>query len=243
MVTLLLNAFLVLPYFWPQTKSTSTNALGVATLNVFTENTDYPKIIRYLRESGLDIVFLSEIEPALMVYLQELRDLYPYIYDESMEGTHGLAFISKYPFKGETILLDERHHRFLKASLEWQGQNIVVYAAHPHPPLAARWTKSRDDELSVIQTHIQAESKPLIFLGDFNASPWSRSLQQIFAQTSLFHGAKGFGIYPTWYYKTMLLSAPLDHILFSSEWKVISYETEEDIGSDHIPVVAKGFLP
>jgi endonuclease/exonuclease/phosphatase (EEP) superfamily protein YafD len=242
LVALGLNVYLLWPYFWPR-PSLLANTLSVATLNVYTDNSDYQKIIDYLQGANLDVVFLSEIEPPLMEKLQQdLKGQYPHAWDESMEGTHGLAFISKQPLQGETIALDERQHRFIKVGLEFQGQKIAIYAAHPHPPLSPFWSKSRDDEIAVIQEHIQQESNPHIFLGDFNASPWSKPLQELFKETTLFHGAKGFGIYPTWRYKTILLSAPLDHILLSSEWQVTEYRLDSDIGSDHFPVVAKVFL-
>lgn len=241
-IALGLNLYLLLPYFWP-VASFLANSLSVATINVYTDNQDYQKIVDYLNETDLDLVFLSEIEQPLMDRLrQELGEHYPYVVDESMEGNHGLAFMSKYPLNAETIPLDESHHRFIKAGLEWQGQEIIVYAAHPHPPLALRWSKSRDEELAVIQEHIQRETKPHIFLGDFNASPWSKPLQELFKETTLSHGAKGFGIYPTWRYKTILLSAPIDHILASPHWQVTEYRLDKDVGSDHFPVVAKVFL-
>jgi endonuclease/exonuclease/phosphatase (EEP) superfamily protein YafD len=244
-LALLANAYLLFPYFWPAKALSSTPSLRVVTLNVFTDNQDYKKITDYLRASGGDIVFVSEIELELMTTLHnDLLELYPYIYDESMEGTHGLAFISKYPFlTAQTIPLDERHHRYIKATLEWQGKLVSVYGAHPHPPLAARWASSRDNEIRVIGDAIKQENNPTIFLGDFNASPWSNPMRQLFAKTGLYPAAKGFGMYPTWRYKTMLLGAPLDHLLLSPQWAVTSYRVEGDVGSDHFPVVAEVYLP
>jgi endonuclease/exonuclease/phosphatase (EEP) superfamily protein YafD len=243
LVALLANCYLLFPFFWPLKPVSSTPSLRVVTLNVFTDNHDYQKIIEYLRTSDSDVVFISEIEPELMVALREdLLELYPYIYDESMEGTHGLAFVSKHPLQSESIALDQRYHRFIRATLEWQGREVSIYGAHPHPPLAGSWAKSRNNEIAVIRDQLQQEFKPHIFLGDFNASPWSYPMQQLFKQTTLKHGAKGFGLYPTWRYKTLLLGAPLDHILVSPEWKVIAYRLESDIGSDHFPVVADIFL-
>lgn len=244
-LALLVNAYFLFPYFWPQSASSASgNALRVMNLNVFTDNREYQRISGYLREASADVVFLSEIEPELMDMLeQELGDIYPYVYDEAMEGTHGLAMISKQPFvQTETVPLDERHHRFLTAEITWQGQPVKIYAAHPHPPLSPFWTKSRDDELRVIRDGIASEMNAHIFLGDFNASPWSNPMRQLFAQTRLRHGAEGFGIYPTWRYKTMLLGVPLDHILISDEWQVASYTLGRDVGSDHFPVVAELYL-
>jgi endonuclease/exonuclease/phosphatase (EEP) superfamily protein YafD len=239
---LLVNAYFLSPFFWPRSSpSPSGNALHIVSLNVLMDNQEYQKVSSYLREASVDVVFLSEIEPELMNMLgQELADIYPYVYDESMEGAHGLAMMSKQPFvQTETIPLDERHHRFLTAEITWQGQLVKIYAAHPHPPLSPFWTKSRDDEIRVIREAIALETNAHIFLGDFNASPWSNPMRQLFAQTRLRHAAKGFGIYPTWRYKTMLLGVPLDHILVSDEWQVASYTLGRDVGSDHFPVIAE----
>jgi endonuclease/exonuclease/phosphatase (EEP) superfamily protein YafD len=244
-LALLVNASMLLPFFWPQSLQISGEPLRVMSLNVFADNKDYARILGYLRGAHADIVLLSEIEPALIATFQEnLTDVYPYIYDESLEGTHGLAFISKYPFTAtETVALDERHHRFLTAELQWQGQSVKLYGAHPHPPLSPFWTRSRDEEIRVIRNYVAQESKPHIFLGDFNASPWSQPLRQFVAETRLRHAALGFGMYPTWRYKTMLIAAPLDHIFVSSEWQVRSYTPGHDVGSDHFPVLTELHLP
>jgi endonuclease/exonuclease/phosphatase (EEP) superfamily protein YafD len=239
------NLYFLSPFFWPRSMQSSPSSLRVISLNVLTSNQNYETITGYLREANAHVVLLSEIEPELMTVIKDsLTDLYPHVYNEAMEGTHGLAFISRLPFvKTETILLDERHHRFLTAELEWQGKPFKIYGSHPHAPLAGRWAKSRDDEINVIREHIARETKPHILLGDFNASPWSTPMAQLVAQSRLRHGALGFGIYPTWRYKTMLLGAPIDHILVSEAWQVSSYKVEGDVGSDHFPVVAVLHLP
>ena len=245
-VALVMNLYFLFPFFWPRSREeANSNVLRVVSLNVLTSNQNYEKITTYLRASNADIVLLSEIEPELMTVIKtSLADLYPHVYNEAMEGTHGLAFISRLPFvKTETIILDERHHRFLTAELEWQGKRFKIYGSHPHAPLAGRWARSRNEEIEVIREHIKQETKPHILLGDFNASPWSTPMAQLFAQTNLRHGALGFGIYPTWRYRTMLLGAPIDHILVSEDWQVSAYKVQRDVGSDHFPVFAELQLP
>jgi endonuclease/exonuclease/phosphatase (EEP) superfamily protein YafD len=244
-LALLVNIYFLYPYFLPRaTITTGSSSLMVMALNVFTDNQDYTSIVGYLRETSADVVLLSEVEPSLMTAIKtSLSDLYPHLYDESMEGTHGLAFISRLPFTTQTVTLDERHHRFLTAELEWQGETIKLYGAHPHPPIAGRWARSRNEEIAVIREVIRQETRPHLFLGDLNASPWSQPMRDLFAQTNLRHAALGFGIYPTWRYKTILLGAPLDHILVSPEWLVSSYTVDRDVGSDHFPMIATLHLP
>jgi endonuclease/exonuclease/phosphatase (EEP) superfamily protein YafD len=245
-LALLANAYVLVPFFWPQRRlEPTTNPLRVIALNVLTSNRQYDRITTYLREANADLVLLAEIEPELMARIRtSLAKLYPHIYDESMDGTHGLALLSKLPFLStKTVLLDERHHRFLTAELEWQGKRFKICGAHPHAPLSERWTRSRDEEIRVIGEHLRQETKPYILLGDFNASPWSTPMQDLTAQTKLRHAARGFGIYPTWRYKTMLFGAPIDHILVSQDWQVSAYKVDRGVGSDHFPVVALLHLP
>ena len=130
------------------------------------------------------------------------------------------------------------HFRIQYAVLEWQDQPVMVYGAHPNPPLGIRGTQQRDSELTEIRHILGRETQPLILLGDLNASPWSAPMRQIFAETDLRHGSHGHGIRPTWWFGTQLLALPYDHILVSSEWQVLTYEIGPDIGSDHFPVLA-----
>jgi endonuclease/exonuclease/phosphatase (EEP) superfamily protein YafD len=136
-------------------------------------------------------------------------------------------------------MLDERHHRFLTAQLQWQGRTVTFYGAHPHPPLAPRWAQSRNDELQTIMMQVRQEANPHVLLGDLNAAPWSSVMRQLFGQTRLRHASLGFGMFPTWRYKTWLIAAPLDHILVSNEWQVRFYAPGAFVGSDHLPVLAQ----
>jgi len=83
---------------------------------------------------------------------------------------------------------------------------------------------------------------PFILIGDLNASPWSHAMRALVAEAGLRYATDGYGIWPTWFVGNPLLdplvSAPLDHILVSSEWQVVDYMETGDIGSDHVPLQA-----
>ncbi|MCB9077311.1 MAG: endonuclease/exonuclease/phosphatase family protein [Anaerolineaceae bacterium] len=240
---LLANLIIVAPYFLPLTPAVSAAAdrLKVVSLNIHSQDPDYEAVIDFLKQYQPDIVMMTEAEPALMALLdKQVGEMYPYVYDESMRGTMGLALLSRRPFlTTETVpLSDTRRRRLLRATIEWQGSVITIYGAHPLPPLNGRWAASRNHELKIIQGLVAAETGPLILLGDFNASPWAYPMRDLVAGTQLRHAALGFGLRPTWYLERVVFGAPLDHIYVSPEVAALSYKIGGDIGSDHIPVMA-----
>ena len=249
---LLVNLFLLAPFFLPRTgvagevgssQSRSPHTLSVMTLNVYMDNRDYSAISDYLYEEAADVVVLSENKPALMRVLKEtLSDLYPYIYDESTRGTYGLALLSRHPFEeARSVPLGRRGRRLIEVTLA-EPTPVTLFGAHPLPPLGSRWAERRNDELVEIESLVQQSANPVVLLGDFNASPWSYPLEQLIETTGLRFANIGRGIRPTWFYQNVLLSAPIDHILVSSEWQVSAYKVGREVGSDHLPVVAELML-
>jgi len=240
---LIANLIVIAPFFLPftPTASASNGRLRAVSLNIHSQDPDYNAVIDYLQEYQPDLVMVTEAEPTLMTVLDEaVGEMYPYVYDESMPGTMGLALLSRQPFLAvETVpLSDTRRRRLIKATIEWQGAAITVFGAHPLPPLNSRWAASRNHELELIQGLIAEETGPLILLGDFNASPWAYPMRELVAATELRHAALGFGLRPTWYLERVVFGAPLDHIYVSPEVTVLSYKIGGDIGSDHTPVMA-----
>lgn len=240
---LIANLVVVAPYFLSLTPtvSASDSRLKVVSFNVHAQDPHYDAVVDYLQQYQPDIVMITEAEPALMTKLNNaVGEMYPYVYDESMPGTMGLALLSRRPFlAAETVpLSDTRRRHLIKAKIEWQGAAITVFGAHPLPPLNSRWAVSRNHELDIIQGLVNGETGPLILLGDFNASPWAYPMRELVAGTDLRHAALGFGLRPTWYLERVIFGAPLDHIYVSPEVAVLSYQIGGDIGSDHTPVLA-----
>ena len=251
---LLANVYLLAPFFLPNSNSAKASmtrttdapprTLSVIALNVYMDNENYAAISDYLREENADVVMLSENKPALMRALEEtVGDLYPHIYDESTRGTYGLALLSRYPFEeARSVSLGGRGRRILEVTLA-EPALVTFFGVHPLPPLGSRWAARRNDELAAVGRLVQGTTNPVVLLGDFNASPWSRPIRQLTRTTALRFANLGFGIRPTWSYRGPLLSAPIDHIFVSPTWQVSNYHIGRAVGSDHLPVVAELVLP
>ena len=74
-------------------------------------------------------------------------------------------------------------------------------------------------------------------LGDLNitsCSPWFAELKDA---GSLIDTRDGFGLQPSWPVQSPLIVIPIDHVLVSRDFQILSRRIGEDIGSDHWPVV------
>ena len=58
-------------------------------------------------------------------------------------------------------------------------------------------------------------------------------------KAGLRNARKGYGIQPTWPNASRLIGIPIDHILVSAQWDVLSFKVGENIGSDHFPVIVE----
>jgi endonuclease/exonuclease/phosphatase (EEP) superfamily protein YafD len=249
---LLLNLVLVVPFLFPSVGRSAQALpnlaahpapLRVMAMNISTSNAGYGKVVDLIRQRQPDVVFLSEVRSDLVALLQqELADRYPYLHAEPSRITLGIALLSRRPYqKMETVILPgegRMARRYLRAEIVWQGQPVTLVGIHPLPPMNGSWAASRDRELQQMAKEASAATQPFVLLGDLNASPWSHPMQQLLARSDLRYAAKGYGMGLTWRLAGVLLGAPLDHILISPQWTVLSYSEEGDIGSDHLPIQA-----
>ena len=110
-------------------------------------------------------------------------------------------------------------------------------ALHASVPLSPTWRAARDSMFEDIARFARRTCHPLIVAGDFNATPWNRSMRRLVRESPLRH-APGFWR-PTWSNHVPLwMGIPIDHVLAATDCRVVDRRVGPDIGSDHRPVVA-----
>jgi len=103
-------------------------------------------------------------------------------------------------------------------------------------PLIEEKSWLRDIELERARRWADLSSRPRIVAGDFNTPPESRAYRSWWGDwTNAFtRVGRGFG-------GTRLngwIRVRIDHILVDDGWTVVDARTGEDVGSDHLPVIA-----
>jgi endonuclease/exonuclease/phosphatase (EEP) superfamily protein YafD len=99
---------------------------------------------------------------------------------------------------------------------------------------------------------INGWSEPRILAGDFNLTPWSWKLNKLLWQTRLKrHGSfeRSWPVLKQFTSAGAISQVPLpallliDNVLASPEITADLFETGENLGSDHLPIVVRMMLP
>ena len=85
-------------------------------------------------------------------------------------------------------------------------------------------------------------TEPAILAGDFNMTPWSYRLQRLLATAGLRRHATFLRSWPTDRHPQFRLPAPaflIDHVVTTPDIRSVSIRTGPNLGSDHLPVIAR----
>jgi len=177
-------------------------------------------------------------EAALKLIAAEKPDiLVMYEFTSKHEGVLAtFSHVSRRPYRdGMDMVIAsrfpvERFERGWRVTVD--GTVLTIYSIHPHiPDTPAKWAE-RNRVLRATADHTRAQG-PMILVGDFNTTPYSRSFQYIERTSGLRNSSRGRGYFPSWPSPGLL---PLDHLFVSEDIAVIDKRVSMGIGSDHRPI-------
>ncbi|MBD9416336.1 endonuclease/exonuclease/phosphatase family protein [Pseudomonas sp. PDM16] len=207
--------------------------LRVASANLHLENSNLEPLAAWLEQTRPDLVVLLEVSPR---YARELEKLpgYPHRLVHAENSPFGIALLSRLPLEQGHKGRDDQGIVHLQAQLDFAGCALNMTALHPMPPLLPEDQERRDRLLKQL---IQASGAgPALLAGDLNASPWSSAFTDL--DTLGWRRASGLG--PTWPSAGLgLIGIPIDHVLASAHWRLLSSERGPNLGSDHLPILAR----
>lgn len=249
----LLLAVIFVARYWPVLlprpplirAGTDASELRVMTFNVNHANRNASGIAELIRAASPDVIVMQELKGELAGPLQaELAPEYPYFQPETSMGLP-LGLLSRYPLRAQTASPAGR--RTQRVSVETPQGTVVVWNVHPPPAVSGPGWESQKAILTAVAREVEAETDPLIVLGDFNTTDQTENYRLIADHLTDVHWSVGRGFGFTFPYLgrkgvDLPLLGPMvgiDHIFVSDHFtpqtiQVIPY----GYGSDHLPVVA-----
>lgn len=240
----LLNSYFVISWYLPsEAKSQDyTSSVKIMSVNLLSSNRKHQQLLEVVKAHSPDIIVLQEVNLRWHEQLKPLQKNYPYFKSIPREDNFGIAVYSKHtlssltiPNWGNTLLPS------LKFDVTVEQRTMQVLATHPLPPINAHYYSLRNKQIIAMLDDIKTSSQPTIVVGDLNTTMWS-GIYQRFAEIDLVNARQGFGLHNTWPASFAFLGIPIDHILVSSQFKVKSFTSGPDIGSDHLPILAEIYL-
>lgn len=246
----------IFPWYIPQAEvgSESENHLRCFLLNVHQKNKNYAKAISLVREENPEVAVFDEVNEGWIEHLNTLKDILPYSVEQVNPSSLGITIYSKLPLKNVSVdFFGTTQSPTILSDLTIDGQVVSLIAAHPLPPFKPAFFQSRNKQLEEIAKYVKQIKYPVLMVGDLNITMWSPYYKKFMSQTELSNARQGFGILPSWPANSSvsrvpgtiapLVSIPIDHYLISPEINVSKIRIGQNVGSDHLPVIADFVIP
>jgi len=241
---ILLNLAEILPWYFNRpviTNIESYKSLKVLSYNVLWSNKQYDQAIDLINRERPDIIAFQEAQAPWQKALTALKTDYPYhVGATKLE----IEVYSKLPLTNTKIELYGTYRGLVISDVQIGNNLIKFIATHAYPQLyfGSEGWKIRNQHLEVgIAEYARNLKQSVVIAGDLNVSIWSPFYRSLIKKSNLHDARQGFGVLPSHSVinpSYASLSAPIDHCLVSQDIQVKNFATGENIGSDHLPIIA-----
>jgi endonuclease/exonuclease/phosphatase (EEP) superfamily protein YafD len=243
-----LQLWWVLPDFNPLphlvVPSSGAAVVRVFDANVSQSNRNLDEIAGEIRRDRAQVVALEELTPESLRSLQATgaMALYPHRLVRPTDGSFGMALWSVFPLSG-AVEWYAGDHPELRAWLGLPGgRRLRLDVVHTEAPVGPGEPGTWGRELGAIRAELATEPRPLLVVGDLNATWYDWHLQSLLA-LGLRDAAviAGNGWEMTWPrdQSPVVPYLRIDHVLVSPGVSVVSYRLGYGRGSDHRPLLVE----
>lgn len=218
-------------------KNGTDNEIKIFSANVFQDNKNYDALLKQIKSTDPDIIFLLETNGAWASAVKELGSGYPYTLFYPLENTYGLLFYSRLKIEHAAVkFLVKSDVPSIEATIILPShRKIRIFGLHPEPPIPGESLRStaRDKELMKVALKVKEYSLPCIVFGDLNDVAWSHTTELFRKTSELLDPRRGRGFYSTFSAKHWYIRFPLDYVFCSEEFGLINMQRMRKNGSDH----------
>ena len=201
--------------------------LTVMHINVASAERQYEQVFDLIESNQADIVTIQESTPDWQQYFSQTMDqIYPYqaIIDKPI--SFGSGIYSRYPIDHIDTIIVERIPNLSVAIHTSNNTEVHIVNTYLMANTSTGTKRSAKDRLSTFTAHINQITKPIINLGDFNMTYWSREILNYRLKSGLENSRRGVNV--------TRLEVPYDHIFFSQELECIALRDLEVSDNIHI---------
>lgn len=225
----------------PDADPGATPRIRLLMANVLQDNRRADLVRRTVREAAADVVCLVEVDAWWQREMRPIEDEYPWVSAHPLDNAYGMILYSRLPLRACDIRF-LIHHEIpsMRAVVELpSGDEVVIHALHPQPPLPDTPTYGRDAELVITAREIADDGRPSVVIGDLNDVAWSDTTALFQRVGGMVDPRIGRGLYNTFHAEHPLLRYPLDHVFHTRHFTLCGVARLPYTGSDHFPIVVE----
>jgi endonuclease/exonuclease/phosphatase (EEP) superfamily protein YafD len=251
--TVVLNAGQVMTYFampaigQAHAKPTATDnfeTYRIASANIYARNDSFDLVADWITREDPDFVVLLEAGYRWKSEMQQRLSQYPHQRLTLRYRGLGKLVISKLPFeKFDTLESVGGRTETPLVTLRRNNAPVRIIGLHTNWPIKYEGAMSRNIELDRVARVAQEQATPLVALGDYNVTPFSKHFQKMERDGSLRRASAGRGWLHSWPTFFMPAGIQIDHIMITPSIQVLGYKTGAGLNSDHKWVMADLLVP
>ena len=217
-------------------------AIRVLVLNVHTESTSFARVRQLIAAEHPDVIGLVEVSQRWLDALAPALAGYAGRIEEPRPDNFGIALYARGAVHGSTDVIATPLPSVV-ADVSLEGARFDVILTHPVPPISATALAQQATQFEAVADRARKATSPVLVMGDFNATPWSRPFLRVLRRSRLCDSRAGFGVQASFPAGSALLRIPIDHVLASCSIGIRARRIGPDVGSDHLPVIVDLVLP
>ena len=211
--------------------------LRIVSANIAWTNPTPDRLTRELLETDADVLLLQEVTLDWIDLFERagLAERYRYSVKYPLENSMGAAIYSRLPLDDVVVTVPARNPG-IAADVTIEGETISLLDVHVVGPREGMTAHRRS--AAIVRELAQSRAHPLVVGGDFNASPYNRTMRQMEALgLDSAHERRGRGLAATWPNgERWLPPIRIDHVLVADPIVVLDVRELRGSGSDHRPV-------
>ena len=233
------NLALIAPLFYRSPEpAASPQDVKIVSFNVQAGNARRSEIVTWLESEDADLIFLTEASSDWDAPLRGASLGKTVLAEPPPDRTFGIIALGPEGTVAQNLMVASRY-QVVRVEHTIDDQAVVVFAAHPSNPRNRRLAEERNELLEAIAELVNAESDPVILIGDLNVTPWSHAFGELTRQASLHNSLEGYGLQASWPSNYPGLSIPIDHMLHTEELTTVTRDLGPRLGSDHRPLIVE----
>lgn len=252
-VALGINLWTLVPFYTakpPVSASQVTHPFKILHINVLGVNRDAAAVEALIRQTRPDILTLAEYNAWWQEQLKQSgvldRFTSAYVVKYGNDGVY-----STIPFQDVRVdYIKPGKDPTTQVHFKLGNELVTLLVVHPRPPVKPNGYERNHNQFACWEKHWVQYGKNVLLIGDLNNSPWSNTFRHFIEVTGLHDSQNGFGVQPSWpvlipeHGITGLIPLiPIDHVLHSDRFVVLSRKTGPRVGSDHLPVIVEMGFP
>ena len=213
----------------------------VLSFNVLQPNDKYGETAALIDQVDPDILLLMETDTTWVRALEPQLSRYGYRLERPLENKYGMTFATRLTVaRAQMVSNTDSNTPTLYATLRMDdGARFELVGLHPRPPRPGTSTSQRDANIARAGSLTPDRLGNVLAIGDFNDVPWSRTTENFRETGNYLDPRAGRGSYATFPADYALLGWPLDQIMVKDGVKVEELRIGPDVGSDHLPLIAR----